>query len=47
MQYLLPLFLVALIIQTSVAPPVTQNKHADDKDKENEVGDSEDMVGYF
>lgn len=46
MQCLLSLLLVTLIIQTSVAPPVTQNKH-DEKDKENEVEDSEDMVGYF
>lgn len=45
MQYLLPLLLVALIIQTSIAPPVTKNK--DQKDKENEVDESEDMVGYF
>ncbi|XP_011630489.1 nucleobindin-2 isoform X2 [Pogonomyrmex barbatus] len=44
MQYLLPLFLVALIIQTSVAPPVTQEKKdGDHKDKENEVDDSDDL----
>jgi hypothetical protein len=41
MQYLLPLVLVALIIQTSVAPPVKDNQ------KNNEVDDTEDMVGYF
>lgn len=47
MQYRLPLFLVALIIQTSVAPPVTQQKKdGDRKDKENEVDDI-DMVHYF
>ncbi|XP_050448192.1 nucleobindin-2 isoform X3 [Cataglyphis hispanica] len=46
MQYHLPLFLVALIIQTSVAPPVTQQKKdGDHKDKENEVDDM-DMIEY-
>lgn len=43
MQYFLPLFLVALIIQTSVAPPV-EKKNVDHKDKENEVDDSDDLV---
>lgn len=46
MQYRLPLFLIALIIHTSVAPPVTQKKDGDHKDKENEI-DEGDMVGYF
>lgn len=45
MRYLLPLFLVVLIIQTSVAPPV-EKKNEDHKDKENEVDDS-DLVGVF
>lgn len=45
MQYRLPLFLVALIIQTSVAPPVTQKKDGDHK--ENEVDDMEDIVGFI
>ncbi|XP_039314609.1 nucleobindin-2 isoform X2 [Solenopsis invicta] len=42
MQYLLPLCLVVLIIQTSVAPPV-EKKTEDHKDKENEVNDSDDL----
>ncbi|XP_011331230.1 nucleobindin-2 isoform X2 [Ooceraea biroi] len=37
MQYLLPLFLLVLIIQTSVAPPVKDHK-------DNEVDDSEEMA---
>ncbi|XP_014483577.1 PREDICTED: nucleobindin-2 isoform X2 [Dinoponera quadriceps] len=44
MQHFLSLFLVILIIQTSVAPPVSQNKNEDHKDKENEVDDSEDVA---
>lgn len=44
MRYLLPLFLVALIIQSSVAPPV-EKKNESHKDKENEVDDSDDLVG--
>lgn len=49
MQYHLPLFLIALILQTSVAPPVTQQKKDEEKDKEkyNEVDDTENIVGYF
>lgn len=47
MQQFLPLLLVILIIQTSVAPPVSQSKNEEHKDKENEVDDSEDVVGYF
>ncbi|TGZ32754.1 nucleobindin-2 isoform X1 [Temnothorax longispinosus] len=44
MQYLLPLVLVVLIIQTSVAPPVEKKKKEEDhNDKENEVDDSEDL----
>ncbi|XP_070163469.1 nucleobindin-2 isoform X2 [Polyergus mexicanus] len=43
MQYRLPLLLIALIIHISVAPPVTQKKDGDHKDKENEVDDMEDM----
>ncbi|XP_011695520.1 PREDICTED: nucleobindin-2 isoform X2 [Wasmannia auropunctata] len=39
MQYLLPLFLVVLIIQTSVAPPI-EKKNEDHKNKENEVDDT-------
>lgn len=46
MQYLLALALVAIIIQTSVAPPVT-SKDVNQKDKENEIDDSDDMVEYF
>lgn len=45
MRHLLPLFLVVLIIQTSVAPPV-EKKNEDHKDKENEVDDA-DSVGIF
>ncbi|KMQ94290.1 nucleobindin-2-like isoform x1 protein [Lasius niger] len=45
MQYRLPLFLVALIIQTSVAPPVTQKKDGDHK--ENEVDDMEDIGNEY
>ncbi|XP_018358059.1 PREDICTED: nucleobindin-2 isoform X3 [Trachymyrmex cornetzi] len=41
MRYLV-LFLVVLIIQTSVAPPV-EKKNEDRKDKENEVDDSDDL----
>ncbi|KAG5315625.1 NUCB2 protein, partial [Pseudoatta argentina] len=41
MQYLL-LFLIVLIIQTSVAPPV-EKKNEDHKDKENEIDDSDDL----
>ncbi|XP_018349910.1 PREDICTED: nucleobindin-2 isoform X2 [Trachymyrmex septentrionalis] len=41
MRYLL-LFLVGLIIQTSVAPPV-EKKNEDHKDKENEIDDSDDL----
>ncbi|XP_011145754.1 nucleobindin-2 isoform X2 [Harpegnathos saltator] len=44
MQHLLPLLLVILIIQTSFAPPVSQNKNEDHKDKENKVDDSDDMA---
>lgn len=47
MQYHLPLFLIALILQTSVAPPVSQQKKDGDKDKENEVDDMENIVSYF
>ncbi|XP_067216275.1 nucleobindin-2 isoform X2 [Linepithema humile] len=43
MQYLLPLLLVVLIIQTSVAPPVSQQKKDGDH-KENEVDDSGDAA---
>ncbi|KAL6442269.1 hypothetical protein ACFW04_002494 [Cataglyphis niger] len=47
MQYRLPLFLVALIIQTSVAPPVTQQKKdGDHKEKENEVDDMDMGIDY-
>lgn len=46
MKYLLPLLLIALTIQTSTAPPVTQEKKDEEhKDKENEVDDAE--VEYF
>ncbi|XP_018047339.1 PREDICTED: nucleobindin-2 isoform X1 [Atta colombica] len=41
MRYLL-LFLVVLIIQTSIAPPV-EKKNEDHKDKENEIDDSDDL----
>lgn len=47
MQYILPLFLVVLIIQTSIAPPV-EKKNEDHK--ENEGGESDDpdeLVGIF
>jgi len=46
MRYLLPLFLIILIIQTSVAPPV-EKKNEDRKDKENEVDDAEELVCIF
>lgn len=47
MQYLLPLLLVVLTIQTSTAPPVTQQKKdGEHKDNENEVEEIEE-VGYF
>jgi nucleobindin len=42
MRYLLSLFLVVFIIQTSVAPPV-EKKPEDHKDKENEVADDSDQ----
>ncbi|XP_020282154.1 nucleobindin-2 isoform X2 [Pseudomyrmex gracilis] len=43
MQYLLPLLLVVLTIQTSTAPPVTQQKKdGEHKDNENEVEEIEE-----
>ncbi|XP_012526825.1 nucleobindin-2 isoform X3 [Monomorium pharaonis] len=45
MQYLLPLCLVVLIIQTSIAPPVEKKKE-DNKDKEHEVYNDEDLDKY-
>ncbi|XP_011263305.1 nucleobindin-2 isoform X1 [Camponotus floridanus] len=47
MQYHLPLFLIALILQTSVAPPVSQQKKDGDKDKENEVDDMENIGNEY
>ncbi|XP_072743615.1 nucleobindin-2 isoform X2 [Anoplolepis gracilipes] len=46
MQYCLPLFLVALILQTSVAPPVTQQKKDGDH-KENEADDMEEIGNFI
>lgn len=47
MQYHLLLFLIVLILQTSVAPPVTQQKKDEDKDKENEVDDTENIGSEY